>query len=277
MSQTKQSVLITGCSTGIGLDSAITLSKLGYHVLATARKQTDVDKLIALGLSAHLLDLADESSIDAAFSWAMEQTGNRLYALFNNGAYGQAGALEDLPSHALKEQFSINVFGWHYLTRLVLPVMRKQGNGRIIQNSSVLGLVAMPYRGAYNASKFAIEGYTDTLRLELRGSGIQVSLIEPGPIDTKFRANALIKLNEYVDIESSLHRDNYKDHIERLSSEGPNGKFTLPASAVTKKVIHALSSQKSKARYYVTKPTYIMAFFKRILPFTWLDSILAKG
>lgn len=273
----KQSVLITGCSTGIGLDSAITLSALGYDVYATARKLDDVEKIKALGLKACVLDLADEASIDAAFQWVIEQTGGNLYALFNNGAYGQAGALEDLPSQALKEQFTINVFGWHYLTRLVLPVMRKQGYGRIIQNSSVLGLVVMPFRGAYNASKFAIEGYTDTLRLELRGSGIQVSLIEPGPIDTQFRANALIKFNEHIDIENSFHCQKYKDHIKLLEIEGPSGKFTLPSSAVTEKVIHALSSKKAKTRYYVTKPTYIMAFFKRVLPFSWLDSILAKG
>lgn len=271
------SVLITGCSTGIGLNAAITLSELGYQVFATARKQTDVDHLNTLGLNAHLLDLADEPSIDAAFNWVLKQTGGSLYALFNNGAYGQAGALEDLPSQALKEQFQINVFGWHYLTRLVIPVMRQQGFGRIIQNSSVLGLVAMPYRGAYNASKFAIEGYTDTLRLELTGSGIQVSLIEPGPIDTQFRANALAKTLEFIDVKNSVHKDNYKVQIDRLSKEGPSNKFTLPASAVTKKVIHALSSKKAKTRYYVTQPTYIMAFFKRILPFTWLDKILIKG
>lgn len=276
MSQT-QSVLITGCSTGIGLDSAITLSKLGYQVLATARKQADVDKLKALGLSAHVLDLADEQSIDTAFSWAMTETGGSLYALFNNGAYGQPGAIEDLPSEALKEQFNINVFGWHYLTRLVIPIMREQGFGRIIQNSSVLGLVAMPFRGAYNASKFAIEGYTDTLRLELRGSGIQVSLIEPGPIDTQFRANALIKFNEYIAVEKSVHHQKYNEHIAKLETKGPTGKLTLPSSSVTAKVIHALSSKKAKTRYYVTKPTYIMALFKRILPFSWLDSILVKG
>jgi len=269
--------LITGCSTGIGFDTAITLSTMGYQVFATARKQADVEKLIAQGLNAHLLDLADESSIDNAVEWVLEQTGGTLFALFNNGAYGQAGALEDLPVKALKEQFETNVFGWHYLTQLIIPIMRKQGFGRIIQNSSVLGLVAMPYRGAYNASKFAIEGYTDTLRLELKGSGIQISLIEPGPIDTQFRANALAKTLEYIDVDNSVHKDNYKIQIDRLSKEGATNKFTLPASAVTSKVIHALSSKKAKTRYYVTTPTYIMAFLKRILPFTWLDKILIKG
>ena len=271
------SVLITGCSTGIGFDTAITLSDMGYNVFATARKQSDVDKLKTLGLQAHQLDLMDETSIEQAFNWVIEQTGGELYALFNNGAYGQAGALEDLPSQALKEQFQTNVFGWHHLTTLVIPIMRKQGFGRIIQNSSVLGLVAMPYRGAYNASKFAIEGYTDTLRLELTGSGIQVILIEPGPIETQFRANALAKTREYIDVENSAHKENYKIQIDRLRKEEGGNKFTLPASAVTEKVIHALSSEKAKTRYYVTKPTYIMAFLKRILPFSWLDKILIKG
>ena len=272
-----QSILITGCSSGIGFDTAITLSNLGYNVFATARKKEDVERLNTLGLNAHLLDLAEQSSIDKAFKWVMEHTGGDLYALFNNGAYGQPGAIEDLPVEALKEQFNINVFGWHYLTTLVIPVMRKQGFGRIIQNSSVLGLVAMPYRGAYNASKFAIEGYTDTLRLELKGSGIQVSLIEPGPIDTKFRANALIKLNQHINVESSVHHQKYKAHIAKLVIDGPTGKLTLPASSVTKKVVHALTSKKAKIRYYVTAPTYIMAIFKRLLPFRWLDSILIKG
>jgi len=267
--QTQQlSVLITGCSTGIGYDTSITLSKLGYQVFATARKQTDVDKLTALGLQAHLLDLTNESSIDNALSWVLTQTGGLLYGLFNNGAYGQAGALEDLPLKALKLQFDTNFFGWHYLTQQVIPVMRKQGFGRIIQNSSVLGLVAMPYRGAYNASKFAIEGYTDTLRLELKNSGIQVVLIEPGPIETQFRANALAKTLEFIDIESSVHKNNYKIQLDRLSKKGPSNKFTLPASAVTAKIVHALSSKKAKTRYYVTKPTYIMALLKRILPFS---------
>jgi len=271
------SVLITGCSTGIGFDTAITLSDLGYNVFATARKQSDVDKLKTLGLKAHQLDLADEASIKNAVDWVLTETNGSLYGLFNNGAYGQAGALEDLPSQALKEQFQTNVFGWHYLTTLVIPVMRKQGFGRIIQNSSVLGLVAMPYRGAYNSSKFAIEGYTDTLRLELKGSGIQVSLIEPGPIDTQFRANALAKTLEFIDVDISVHKENYKIHISRLSKDEAGNKFTLPASAVTSKVIHALSSKNAKTRYYVTQPTYIMAFLKRVLPFSWLDKILIKG
>lgn len=272
-----KSVLITGCSSGIGLDAAITLNKLGYNVFATARKVEDVSMLKAHGLQATLLDLNNESSIDAALSWVLAQTQGRLYALFNNGAYGQPGAIEDLPIEALREQFETNFFGWHTLTRKVVCLMRAQGYGRIIQNSSVLGLVAMPYRGAYNASKYAIEGYSDTLRLELRGSNIFVSLIEPGPIETKFRANAFSKIKQFINVNSSIHRDKYLPQMERLQSEKTSTPFTLPSSAVTEKVIHALKARKPKMRYYVTVPTYLMSWFKRLLPSSWLDHILAKN
>lgn len=277
MKTTDKSVLITGCSSGIGLDTAKTLKALGFNVFATARNIDDVAKLREQGLQAKQLDLADETSIANAFKWVLAETGGTLYGLFNNGAYGQPGAIEDLPTQALREQFNVNLFGWHHLTRLVIPVMRKQGYGRIIQNSSVLGLVAMPYRGAYNASKYALEGYTDTLRLELKNSNIQVSLIEPGPIDTLFRANALAKINQYIDVENSVYKKQYLPQIERLTRAESSTKFTLPASAVTEKVIHALTAKKAKIRYYVTFPTYLMAVFKRILPFSWLDRILAKG
>lgn len=272
-----RSVLITGCSSGIGLDTALTLKAQGFEVYATARKAEDVQKLSQLGLTAIRLDLADERSIDDAVAWVLTQTQGALFALFNNGAYGQPGAIEDLPIKALREQFDSNFFGWHYLTQLIIPVMRKQGYGRIIQNSSVLGLVAMPFRGAYNASKYAIEGYTDTLRLELKASNIQVSLIEPGPIATQFRANALVKLYEYIDVENSVFKHAYLTQIERLTKAEAPAAFTLPANDVTKRVVHALTSRKAKARYFVTKPTYIIAILKRILPASWLDKILAKG
>jgi len=272
-----KSVLITGCSTGIGLDAAKQLHDKGFDVYATARKPQDVEQLRALGLNAKVLDLDDEISIRNALKWVLEQSGGELHALFNNGAYGQPGAIEDLPTEALRAQFETNLFGWHSLTKAVLPIMRKQGFGRIIQCSSVLGLVAMPYRGAYNASKFALEGYTDTLRLELRGTDIHVSLIEPGPIDTQFRANALEKIHQYIDIEHSVHRSNYEPQVKRLASRQTSTQFTLPASAVTKKLEHALTAKRPKIRYYVTFPTYLMAVLKRLIPFSWLDSILVKN
>ena len=186
----KKSVLITGCSTGIGRSAAEILKQRGYRVFATARKHEDVAQLIEEGFESVQLDLANSASIHAAVKTILHKTDGKLYALFNNGAYGQAGAVEDLTRDMLREQFETNLFGTHELTNLLIPVMRRQGEGRIIQNSSVLGFVSLKYRGAYNASKYALEGLTDTLRMELKGSGIYISLIEPGPIETSFRKNA---------------------------------------------------------------------------------------
>lgn len=199
-------VLITGCSSGIGLAAAKALGQHGYTVIASARKAEDVAQLRQLGLLAVELDLANEASIERGAAEAQALAGGRLYGLFNNGAYGQPGALEDLPTQALREQFDTNLFGWHHLIRQLLPAMLAAGEGRIVQNSSVLGLVAMKYRGAYNASKFALEGYTDTLRLELAGSGVQISLIEPGPIDTRFRANARAAFLRHIEPAASRHQ-----------------------------------------------------------------------
>lgn len=207
----------------------------------------------------------------------MRRTGGELYALFNNGAFGLPGAVEDLNRDALRAQFETNVFGWQELTNLAIPVMRQQGYGRIIQNSSVLGFVAMPFRGAYNASKYAIEGLSDTLRLELRGSNVHVSLIEPGPISSLFRMNAVKALQKYINIENSVHREKYQGVLARLNKQGPAVPFTLPPEAVLKRVIHALEAPKPQARYYVTVPTYLFGFLKRILSTRALDVLLAKS
>ena len=231
-----------------------------------------------MGLQSFQLDLDDSNSIKNALKAVLQETGGTLYALFNNGAYGQAGAVEDLRRDVLRAQFETNLFGWQELTNAVIPVMRKQGYGRIIQNSSVLGLVAMPYRGAYIATKFAIEGLSDTLRQELKmtSDDIHVSLIEPGPIRSQFRHNSLIALQRHIDIEASVHRDLYQRTVQRLSNPGPAVPFTLPPEAVLKRVIHALESPRPKVRYYVTVPTYLFAFLRRILPQSVLDNILKR-
>jgi NAD(P)-dependent dehydrogenase (short-subunit alcohol dehydrogenase family) len=270
------SVLITGCSSGIGHTVARGLNENGYRVFATARSSSDVQRLQSEGLEALHLDLMDEQSMESALNQILDRTGGRLYALFNNGAYGQPGAVEDLTTDVLRQQFETNLFGWHELTRRVLPVMRAQGVGRIIQNSSVLGFVSLAYRGAYNASKYALEGLSDTLRLELHGSNIYVSLIEPGPITSRFRENAYRKWQENIDAEHSAHREKYRIMEGRLTKEGPAAPFTLPPEAVLKRVIHALESPRPKARYYVTFPTYLFAFLKRVLPVGVLDSLLRK-
>ncbi len=223
-------VLITGCSSGIGLAAAQALGQHGFTVIASARKAEDVARLQQQGLLAVQLDLADPASIELGASAALHLAGGRLYGLFNNGAYGQPGALEDLPTEALREQFNTNLFGWHHLIRQVLPPMLEAKEGRIVQNSSVLGLVAMKYRGAYNASKFALEGYSDTLRLELAGSGVHISLIEPGPIDTRFRANARSAFLRHIDPAQSRHQSAYRQTLTRLERGGHQRLYPLQRS-----------------------------------------------
>ncbi|MGZ8187512.1 MAG: SDR family oxidoreductase [Methylosarcina sp.] len=271
-----KTILITGCSTGIGYVTARELHKRGHTVIATARKPEDVARLSEEGLTALPLDLADSASIRQAVQQTLELTGGKLDALFNNGAFGQPGAVEDLTREVLRFQFETNLFGTHELTNLVIPVMRKQGHGRIIYNSSVLGLVALTYRGAYNASKFALEGLADTLRLELHGSNIHVSLIEPGPILSNFRQNSFALYKQNIDAEHSVHKWTYQAMEARLQKQGAAVPFTLPAEAVTEKVIHALEAKRPKIRYYVTFPTHLFAFLKRLLPFRCLDGFLRK-
>jgi len=274
---TNKTILITGCSTGIGLCVANGLKQKGYRVFATARQNKDVELLKLNGFDEALkLDLDDSSSINNAVIEVLEKTGGELFALFNNGAYGQAGAVEDLTRETLRKNFETNLFGTHELTTLVIPVMRKQGYGRIIQNSSVLGFINLPYRGAYNATKHALEGLTDTLRLELHDTEIKVSLIEPGPITSQFRANAFASYEKNINKENSYHRKTYEAMERRLTKKGPAAPFTLPPEAVLKKVIHALESPSPKIRYYVTFPTYLFGTLKRILPGKWLDTVLRK-
>ena len=269
-----RAILITGCSSGIGLCVAAGLAARGYRVFATARKAEDVARLKAKGLEALCLDLDDSASIHAAVDDVLARTGGILYALFNNAGYGQPGAVEDLSRATLRSQFETNLFGMLELTNRVLPVMRKQGEGRILQNSSVLGYIALSYRGAYNASKYAIEGISDTLRLELRGSNIHVCLIEPGPIKSRFRANAFAMYQKHIDKTLSFHRAKYEAMERRLQKPGPAAPFTLGPEAVLAKVIHALESARPKARYRVTQPAFFFAYAKRLLPQSWLDRIL---
>ncbi len=275
-----KTILITGCSSGIGYHVAVGLKARGYRVIATARQEPDVIRLQQAGLEALQLDLDDSQSIQQAVKQVLQLTDGKLYALFNNGAYGQPGAVEDLSRDVLRQQFETNLFGWLELTNLIIPVMRQQGYGRIIQNSSVLGLVTLKYRGAYNASKFALEGLTDTLRQELHGSHIYVSLIEPGPISSDFRKNAYAKFKQNIHVEGSAHQDVY-EAVERRLAAQPNPEqkdlFTLGPNAVLNKVIHALEAKKPKPRYYVTVPTYLFAYLRRLLPTTALDWLLRKA
>ncbi|MDW3096337.1 MAG: SDR family NAD(P)-dependent oxidoreductase [Gammaproteobacteria bacterium] len=276
MSSHKRSILITGCSSGIGYQVAKDLSKHGYQVIASARNNADVKRLNKEGIFCLQLDLTDSQSIQNAFEACLEYSQGSLYGLFNNGAYGQAGAVEDLTREAMTLQFETNVIGTMELTNLAIPIMRQQNMGRIIFNSSILGFIALKFRGAYTASKYAIEGFADTLRLELEDTKISTCLIEPGPIETKFRANSYQMYKKYVDRDSSPFKLEYLNSEKRLLKKGAAAPFTLPASAITPKVIHALESSQPKARYYVTKPTYALGYLKRALSSKHLDKILLK-
>ena len=270
----EKSILITGCSSGIGLCVAEGLLRRGYRVFTTARKQEDVKILLNKGMESFQLDLDDSSSIKRAVHEVLNKTEGKLFALFNNGGFGQPGAVEDLRRGVLREQFETNVFGYLELTNIILPTMRKQGYGRIIQNSSILGFISLPFRGAYIASKHALEGLSDTLRMELKGTNIFVSIIEPGPIEAKFRQNAYAKYKENIDAKSSHFHKQYEAMEERLTKENAPLPFTLPPTAVLEKVLRVLESSKPKARYYVTTPTYIFAGLKRLLPGFLLEKLL---
>ncbi len=273
----QKSILITGCSSGIGYDAAHGLKARGWRVFAACRKAEDCARLIEEGLESPRLDYQDEATITSAVAEVLEATGGGLDALFNNGAFACPGLAEDLPRDALRSIFEANVFGWHDLTRQIIPAMRRQGHGRIVQCSSVLGFVTMPWRGAYNASKFAIEGLSDTLRIEMRGTGIDVVLIEPGPVTSKIRVNAIPHFERWIDWENSARADDYGALKHRLYSERGPDKFELPPSSVTKKLIHAVEAKRPKARYYVTTPTYVMGTLRRILPTRALDWVISRS
>lgn len=272
-----KSILITGCSTGIGLHCAKRLKEDGWQVFATARKKKDITALNKLGLTAFHLDYTDTKSIHKCLKEVLAQTDGKLDALFNNGAYGQPGAVEDLSTNDLRAQFEANFFGWHELTNLVVPIMRKQKAGRIVHCSSVLGFVTLPWRGAYNASKFALEGLAITMRLETKGSGVHVSLIEPGPILSDFSKNALKKFEQNIDIKNSVHCKTYEAQLARLNDGGGVNRFRLGPEAVYDKLKHALNHKKPKAQYFVTVPTHFMGAAKRILPNFLLERLLIKS
>lgn len=273
-----KSILITGCSSGIGLNAAHGLRASGWRVFASCRREEDCQRLRDDGFDSPRIDYQDEASIESGLQEVLDATGGTLDALFNNGAYACPGLVEDLPRGALREIFEANVFGWHDLTRRVIPVMRAQGSGRIVQNSSVLGLVAIGWRGAYVSTKFALEGLTDTMRLELRGTGIHVVLIEPGPVTSQIRENARTPFERWLDWENAARAEDYRNKLRpRLYGDYTKDSFELPPDAVTKKLLHAIESPRPRARYYVTTPTYLMGALRRILPTRALDWVLSKG
>lgn len=271
-----KSILITGCSSGIGLQCAIDLKARGWQVFASCRAQADCDRLSDMGFDSPRLDYTDPASLDTTLSHITKVTGGTLDALFNNGAFAIPGAVEDLPTDALRSIFETNVFGYHELTRRVIPLMRAQGHGRILNCSSVLGFAALRWRGAYNSTKFALEGLTDTLRLEMQNTGIKVILIEPGPITSNIRENSIPHFEKWVDVDASPRKSQYENLRARLYEDNGPDTFELPATAVSKKVVHALEHHNPKPRYYVTTPTYIMGVLRRVLSTRAMDWVLSK-
>jgi len=274
-----RSILITGCSSGIGHDAAKTLHNDGWRVLATCRSQSDCDQLTARGMESFVLDYSDSDSVKNGARKALELTDGKLDALFNNGAHGTPGLVEDLPRGALRDIFEVNLFGQIELINCLLPAMRKLETSYVINNSSVLGFAGMPYRGAYCATKFAMEGITDTLRLELAETNIQVVLIEPGPITSRIRENSVAHFERWINVKESAQAKRYqKQLIPRLyeNKETPD-RFELPASAVTNKLLRILNSKNPKPRYYVTTPTYLSGYAKRLLSSRMFDRFLSLG
>lgn len=273
---TQRSILITGCSSGIGLTSARLMASRGWRVLATARAPADLERLRRdVGVEALALDLADPGAVARCAEEALSLTGGRLTALFNNAAYGQVGAVEDLAPEHLRRQIEVNVIGTHDLTRRLIPAMRAQGHGRIVQCSSVLGFVSARYRGAYCASKFALEALSDALRHELADSGIHVSLIEPGAVRTRFVVTALENFRATIDIEGSVHRDAYRARLAAMEKGGRQA-FKLEPEAVAWKLVHAVESTRPKRRYMVSVPTYVAAAGKRVLPAPLADWLVQR-
>lgn len=274
---TSRSLLVTGSSSGIGLTAARHMRDRGWRVFASCRAQEDCARLRDEGFEAPRLDYADPDSVASGLDQVLEATGGRLDALYNNGAFACPGAVEDLPREALREIFETNLFGWHDLTTRAIPVMRAQGHGRIVNCSSVLGLVGVKWRGAYVATKFALEGLSDVLRLEMAGSGIHVSLIEPGPVTSRIRANSIPHFERWVDWRNSARRDEYEGLLHRLYEERGPDRFELPPEAVAEKLVHALEAKRPRPRYYVTTPTYLSGTLRRLLSTRALDWVVARG
>ena len=279
MNNSKKSILVTGSSSGIGLCVARDLHELGWNVIATCRDIKDCEILTnQYGLSSTVIDYSDEETITSGFNYALEKTNGKIDVLFNNGAYGLPSLVEDIPVDSLRNIFETNFFGWHSLTNKVIPLMKAQGSGRIIQNSSILGFMALKYRGAYTATKYAVEGLSDTLRMETEKHNIKVILIQPGPITTKFRENSYTQFKKSIRWEKSDNKEIYsKIIIPRLEDKNPKKiAFELLPDAVSKAVIHACTSKKPKIRYRVTWATIIMMYLKRLLTDKLFDRISSR-
>ena len=273
-----KSILITGCSSGIGFDAAATLKDAGWRVFATCRSAEDTEKLKAIGFESFVLDLADPKSVAAGAERVLQETGGSLDALFNNGAFVSPGAVEDLPRDALRAIFEVNLFGQFDLANRLIPAMKAKGSGRILFNSSVLGLVVKPFGGAYSATKYAMEAMCDAMRMENRESPLHIILIEPGPIPSRIRINSRAHFERWIDIDASAHKQAYEETLipALYKQDNASSFFEQPVSVSSQVVLKALTHPRPKARYYITKLTYLADILRRVLPTSLLDTVLAR-
>ncbi len=270
-----QRVLITGSSSGIGRAACLGLRTRGWQVIAAARDPADVVRLQADGFAAVRIDHHDSTSIATGFAEAVDLAGGRIEALFNNAGHGMPGAAEDLPRGALEEVFSSNLFGLHEVTCHAIRHMRQHGGGRIVQHSSVVGFTPLPWRAAYVATKHALEGLTNTMRVELRGTGIHVAILNTGPVTSGFRDRSMAQFDRWIDVDASRHAEFYRAKWLARRTAG-HDRFELGPEAVVRKLVHALESRRPRRRYYITLPAYVAAALTRVLPDAAQDWIVAR-
>jgi short-subunit dehydrogenase len=272
-----RSVLVTGCSSGIGLAAAELLDSHGWKVFPTARRVEDLEMLEAKGFAAIQLDVASSVSIAATVGQVLDENGGQLGAVVNNAGFGMPGAIQDLSREAMRDQFEVNVFGLQELTNRLIPVFRRQGHGRIVNISSVVGRLSLPFMGIYSASKFALEAISDAQRVELSPDAISVSLVEPGPIRTCFSANCAGKGEAKLDVEASAFGPAYEKYFAKRRNGGMSeDRFRLPPEAVARKILHALESPRPRIRYKVTLPAYLGDWAARVVPAGVIDRMMVR-
>ena len=272
-----KNILITGCSSGIGKNVAITLHNKGWRVFATCRSKTDCTFFKKLGIESFPLDLLKEESINCAVNLVKEKTKSQLDVLFNNGAYAIPGAIQDIPRSAMREIFEVNVFGQIDLINRCIPLMMSSDYPKIINCSSVLGFMSLPYRGLYSATKYSLEALTDALRRENYNNKIRFVLIQPGPINTNIKKKSIKHFEKWIDWKKSIHQKTYENKvIKRLYDNNYKdtlNNYELKPDAVTKIIIKVLNSKNPKVRYKITMQTKIAQFMIKIFPTNLLDWI----
>ena len=266
-----EAVLITGCSSGIGHATAELLARDGWTVYATARNSETLADLKALGCRTLPLDVTDEASMSAAVNAVIAAEG-AVGVLINNAGYSQSGAVESVPLDAVRRQFETNVFGLIRMCQLVLPGMRDQQWGRIVNLSSMGGRLTFPGGGLYHASKYAVEALSDALRFEVQGFGVRVIVIEPGLIVTNFGDTAAGSVEQAGGPYADFNRDVARA-IEDVY-QGPLAKLGAGPDAVAKTIAGALNSEHPKTRYPVTVSAHLMINQRRLMPDRLWDRVM---